>query len=214
MLVWIAVPLGITIISFFSTQSSLSTATGTIDKLALFWGPLIGVLMFAFYLALTSIGQEGGAFLNLRIIPLKETEVVKAKLSTALVPALCAMVIIAGLIQVIVQPSLEALIAIAVALFAVLFECSFVGLAVGSRFPDFTEVPRARFVDQKGVWLGMLIIACCLGATFLPLFLYAFIGLSFPLLLAPVISATACILVCYASYRSAIDSLQKLKTQS
>jgi hypothetical protein len=125
------------------------------------------------------------------------------------------MAVVTVLIQVIVQPRPEALIAIAVTLFAVLFECSFVGLAVGSRFPDFTEVPRARFVDQKGVWLGMLIIACCLGVTFLPLFLYVFPVLgSFPLLVAPVLAAIAGVVICYAGYRSALNSLQKLTSQS
>jgi hypothetical protein len=215
MIVWIAVPLGISVISLFSTQSSLATAATTIDRLALFWGPLIGVFMFAFYLALTGIGQEGSAFLNLRIIPLKEKEVVKAKLATALIPSVCAMVIVTAVIHVIIQPRLEALIAIAVTLFAVLFECSFVGLAVGSQFPDFTEIPRARFVDQKGVWLGMLIIAGCVGVTFFPLFLYAYpILWTFPLLLAPVLSAIAGVLICYASYRSTLSSLQKLTQQS
>ena len=215
MLVWIAVPLGISVISFFSTPSTLATATGTFDRLAVFWGPLMGVFMFAFYLTLTGIGQEGSAFLNLLIIPLKETEIIRAKLSTALGPSVCAMVIVTALIHVIVQPSLEALIAIAVALFAVLFECSFVGLAVGSRFPDFTEVPRARFVDQKGVWLGMLIIAACVGVTFLPPFLYSYRILGyFPLLAAPVLSAIACILICYASYQATLSSLQKLNSQS
>jgi hypothetical protein len=214
MLVWIAVPLGISIISFFSTPSTLSSATSTFDRLAVFWGPLIGLFMFAFYLALTGIGQEGTAFLNLQIIPLKEKEVVKAKLSTALVPAVCAMVVITILIQLIAQPRLEALIAIAVALFAVLFECSFVGLVVGSRFPDFTEVPRARFVDQKGVWLGMLIMAGCVGVTLLPLLLYAFTGLAFPILAAPILSVIAGTLICFASYRATLNSLQKLTTLS
>jgi hypothetical protein len=214
MLVWIAVPLGISIISLFSTQSTLATAATSFDRLALFWGPLIGVFMFAFYLALTGIGQEGSAFINLLIIPLKNKEVVKAKLSAGLVPAVCAMVVVTALIQVIVQLRLEAFMAITVTLFAVLFECSFVGLAVGSRFPDFTEVPRARFVDQKGVWLGMLIIAGCVVVTLLPLFLYAFSGLAFPLLIAPVLSAVASILICYASYRATLNSLQKLTTQS
>ncbi|PVX26688.1 MAG: hypothetical protein CW691_00635 [Candidatus Bathyarchaeum sp.] len=213
MMVWIAVPLGISVISLFSSQSSLSTATATLDKLALFLGPLIGVFMFAFYLTLTGIGQEGSAFLNLLIVPLKNKEVVKAKLATPLVPSVCAMVVVTALIHVIVQPRLEALLAIAVALFAVLFECSFVGLAVGSRFPDFTEVPRARFVDQKGVWLGMLVMAGCVIATLLPVLLYLFSGLAFPLLVAPVLSAAACILICYTSYRATLSSLHKLVTQ-
>lgn len=215
MIVWIAVPLGISVISLFSSQSSLTTAATTLDLLALFGGPLIGVFMFAFYMALTGIGQEGSAFLNLRIIPLKEKEVVKAKLATALIPSVCAMVVVTALIQVIVQPRLEALIAIAVTLFAVLFECSFVGLSVGSQFPDFTEIPRARFVDQKGVWLGMIIVACCVGVTLLPLFLYAYYILgAFPLLVAPVLSAIAGVLICYASYRATLSSLQKLTQQS
>jgi len=214
MIVWIAVPLGISAISLFSTQSSLATATTTIDRLTLFSGPLIGVFMFAFYLALTGIGQEGSAFLNLRIIPLKEKEVIKAKLSTALIPSVGAMLVVTALIHLIVQPRFETLIAIAVTLFAVLFECSFVGLAVGSSFPDFTEVPRARFVEQKGVWLGMLIGACCVGVTVLPLFLYGFSILgTFPILLAPVLSAIAGILICYASYQTTLNSLQKLSTQ-
>jgi len=123
------------------------------------------------------------------------------------------MVVVTVLIQVIAQPSLEALLAITVALFAVLFECSFVGLAVGSRFPDFTEVPRARFVDQKGVWFGMLIIACCVGATLFPLLLYSFSGLKFPLLVSPILSAVVGILICYVGYRSTLNSLQRLVTQ-
>jgi hypothetical protein len=212
MLVWIAVPIGISIISFFSTPSNLSSATSTFDRLTIFWGPLLGLFMFAFYLSLTGIGQEGGAFLNLRIIPLKEKEIVKAKLSTSLVPAVCSMAIFIILIQIITQLSLESLIAVTVALFAMLFECSFVGLAVGSRFPDFTEIPRARFIDQKGVWFGMLIIAGCVLVTLLPLLLYSFSGLVFSILFAPVISAVLGILICYAVYNLTLKNLQKLTT--
>jgi len=215
MIVWIAVPLALSLISLFSFQSSWETATTTIDQLALFWGPLMGVFMLAFYMALTGVGQEGSAFLNLLVIPLKEKEVAKSKLAIALFPSFCALVAVTAFIQVMVQLRLEALIAIIVTLFAGLFECAFVGLAVGSRFPDFTELPRARFIDQKGVWLGMLIIAACVGVTFLPPFLYSYRILGyFPLLAAPVLSAIACILICYASYQATLSSLQKLNSQS
>ena len=170
--------------------------------------------MLAFYMALTGVGQEGSAFLNLLVIPLKEKEVAKSKLAMALFPSFCALVAVTAFIQVMVQLRLEALIAIIVTLFAVLFECAFVGLAVGSRFPDFTEVPRARFIDPKGVWLGMPIIAACVGVTFLPPFLYTYHILGyFPLLAAPVLSAIAGVLICYASYQATLSSLQKLTTQ-
>ena len=215
MLVWIAVPLGISFISIISVQSSLVAAETTFDRLKIFSGPLIGVFMFAFYLALTGIGQEGNAFRNLLIVPLKAKEIVKAKLSIALFPSVGAMIGIMALIQIIVQPSFEGLISIGAALFAVLFECSFVGLAFGSRFPDFNEVPRARFIDQEGVWLGLLVIGACVGLTFLPPFLYSFSMFgSFPILLSPVLSAIAGILICYISYRATINGLQRLTTQT
>jgi hypothetical protein len=213
MIVWIAMPLAISLISVFSYSPNIESPT-TLDRLTFFWGPLLGVFMLAFYLALTGIGQEGSAFLNLVVIPLKEKEVVKAKLATTLFLSGFAMVVVTIFIQIIVQPRLEALIAIAVALFTVLFECSFVGLALGSRYPDFTEVPRARFINQKGVWFGMLLIAVCVGITILPLFIYNFRILEyFPLFVATGLSAIIGIIVCYFSYQAAINSLQKLQLQ-
>lgn len=215
MIMWIAVPLAISLISLFSFQSSWETATATINKLAVFWGPLMGVFMFAFYMALTGIGQEGSAFLNLQIIPLKEKEVANSKIALALFPSVCALVALTAVMQLMLTLRLEALITITVTLFAGLLECIFVGLAVGSRFPDFTEVPRARFIDQKGVWLGMVIIAVCMVVTFLPPFLYSFHILgTFPILIAPVLSATACTLICYASYSATLDNLRKLTRQN
>lgn len=59
------------------------------------------------------------------------------------------MIGIIALMQIIVKHNFKVLIAVGVALFAVLFEYSFVGLAFGTRFPDFTEVPRARFIERR-----------------------------------------------------------------
>jgi hypothetical protein len=211
MIVWIAIPLAMSLISVFSFQSSWSATASTINQLSLFWGPLMGVFMFAFYITLTSIGQEGDAFLNILITPMKAKEVTKSKLAVALFPSCVALVAVSAAISIIVPLRLEALITVVVTLFAGLFECAFVGLAVGSSFPDFNEVPRARFVEQKGVWLGMLAAVACVGVTFLPAFIYSFniVG-QFPLIVAPVLSATACILVCYLCYLATSNSLQKL----
>ena len=211
MLIWIAVPLGISIISIFSIQNSLSSAATTLDRLTLFWGPLMGLFLFAFYVSLTSIGQEGSAFLNLQIVPLNVKEIVKAKISIPLISSASIMVIVIFLIQIIVQPRLEVIIAIAGALFAMIFECTFVGLALGSRFPDFSEVPRARFIDQKGVWLGFFIIAVCVVVTLLPLFLYS-LGLlwSFSILIIPIPTAITGIVICNIAYQQILDNVHKL----
>lgn len=215
MIVWIAVPLSISVISIFSTQSALDNPSNIVDQLITFWGPLMGVFMLAFYMSLTSIGQEGSAFLNLMIVPLNRKELARAKLAPALILSVCGLTAVTILMQLVVQPQLETLIAISVTMFAVLFECTFIGLAVGSRFPDFTEVPRARFVEQKGVWLGMLIITACVGVTFMPLAIWLFpLFGHFPVFVAPVLSAIICVLVCYASYRATLNSLQALTQQS
>ena len=214
MMVWIALPLAMSLISLFSFQSSGTTSNTTLSKLTPFWGPLIGVFLLAFYMALTGIGQEGSAFLNLRIIPLKEREVAKSKLAVALLPSTAILIIVMAFIQIIVQLRLEASITVAVTLFAGLLECAFVGLAVGSRFPDFTELPRARFVDPIGTLVGMFIVAVCVGITFLPPFVYSFHVLRFPILIAPLLSMIACVLVCYVSYHVILTSLQQLTSQS
>jgi hypothetical protein len=174
----------------------------------------MGLFMFAFYITITSIGQEGSAFLNLRMIPLNKKEVIRAKLSTALIPSTLAMIAVTVLMQIMIQFRPESLIALAVTLFAAVFECAFVGVALGCRYPDFTEVPRARFIDQKGVWLGMIIIAASICVTFLPLFLYGFSILDFPVIIAAVPAAVAGILICYLSYSSSLNSLQSLVTQN
>ena len=214
MLIWIAVPLGISIISLFSVQSSLSTATTTLDRLTVFWGPLMGLLLFAFYVSLTSIGQEGSAFLNLQIVPLKVKEIAKAKISIPIIASVSIMLVVVFLIQLIVQPRLEVIIAIAAALFAIILECSFVGLAVGSRFPDFSEVPRARFIDQKGVWLGFLIMGVCIVITILPLFLYS-LGIlwSFSILIIPIPTAISGFMICYVAYQQIINNIHKLTSE-
>jgi hypothetical protein len=213
MMVWIALPLAMSLISLFSFQSSGAPSNTTLTRLTPFWGPLIGVFLLAFYMSLTGIGQEGSAFLNLRIIPLKLQEVAKSKLAVALLPSTAILIVVIAAIQVIVQLRLEASVTVAVTLFAALFECAFVGLAVGSRFPDFTELPRARFVDPVGTLVGMFIVAVCVGITFLPPFVYSFHVLGVPLLVAPILSAIVCVVVCYASYRAILSSLQKLTHQ-
>jgi hypothetical protein len=213
MMVWIAVPVGLSLISIFSSQYSLDSAATTIDRLAFFAGPLIGVFMFTFYISLTAIGQEGNAFLNLLINPLKEKEIVKAKLSTALIPSTIALIGVIAVIQFMVQLQPLSLIAITVAIFFGVFESGFVGLLIGSKFPDFNELPRARFIDQKGVWLGMLLIAGCTIVTSLPLILYSFPSEPvLPLIVAPIISATVGVVVCYVSYLETVNSLKKLMT--
>lgn len=211
---WIAIPIAIGIISIITTFSAWAAATTPIEKLAFFAGPLIGIVMFAFYLALTGIGQEGNAFINLLTAPLKEKEIIKAKLVTALFPATGALTVLLIIVQLLIYPSLEIMIAITVAFFFVVLEAVVIGLAVGSRFPDFTEVPRIRFVTRQGIYFGILLLFGSIGVTLLPLFLYAVTqihilkALSMPGI--TLLTALIAIIIFYSSFRATRHSIQKL----
>jgi len=47
-----------------------------------------------------------------------------------------------------------------------IIESAVVGLAVGGRFADYSEVPRARFVSPNGMMIGMVALAVVVGGTF------------------------------------------------
>ena len=214
MLGWVAIPIAIGIISIITTYSTWVTATTTSEKLAFFAGPLIGIVMLAFYLALTGIGQEGSAFINLLAAPLKEKEIVKAKLATALFPAAGALTVLLVVVQLLIYPRLEVMIAITVAFFAVVLEAVAIGLAVGSRFPDFTEVPRARFVTRQGVYFGILLLFGSVGVTLLPLFLYAIVQFHILTVITlpgiTLLTALMGITICYINSRATEISLRRL----
>lgn len=214
MLGWVAIPIAIGIISIITTYSAWAAATTTSEKLAFFAGPLIGIVMLAFYLALTGIGQEGSTFINLLIAPLKEKEIVKAKLATALFPATGALTVLLVVAQLLIHPRLEVMIAITVVSFVVVFEAALIGLTTGSRFADFKVMPRARFVTRQGVYFGLLLLIGSMGATLLPLFLYAIVQFHILTVITlpgvTLLTAVMGITICYVNSRATKSSLRKI----
>ena len=213
MLGWIAIPIAMGVIPLITSYSAWAAATTTIGKLTFFLGPLFGIVMLAFYLALIGVGQEGSAFINLLVAPLQAKEIAKAKLTTALFPATGALAVLLAAAQLLIQPRLEVMLALTVVFFAVGLEAGLVGGTVGSRFPDFTEVPRARFVTRQGAFFGMLLLGGSVGATLLPLFLYVFVQVrilrTLSLLGVTGLTAFIAIAICYVSYRVTVRNVQK-----
>ena len=157
------------------------------------------------------IGQEGNAFVNLLKAPFGARQIVRAKLAAALLPSTCALAILIVFFQVLVQPRLEIMLAVAIASFAALLEATLMGLAVGARYPDFTEVPRARFVSQRGALLGMALMGATVMATCSPIFAYLF----FPskllsLSTATIITVAIVIITCYLGYRAAMSGVEQI----
>ncbi|MFQ5821481.1 MAG: hypothetical protein ACE5I5_15970 [Candidatus Heimdallarchaeota archaeon] len=213
MIGWIAIPIAISI-PFIITYSSWTMVTTTPEKLAFFAGPLFGVIMLAFYLTLTSIGQEGSAFLNLLAAPMSEKEITKAKLTSALFPATCALAGLLAFGQLLLQFPVEILLLISGTSFIVVCEAALVGLVMGSRFPNFTEVPKTKFVTSKGILLGILTLIGSIGVTIFPMLLYFLVKIPVPVIftlggVTLLIMAIASI-ISYLSIQAIKHNLQEL----
>lgn len=144
----------------FSPGSSLST------RMMFFALPGFGLLLLSFYVAATGIGGEGSGFINLLSAPVSPREIARAKVLTALIPSIPFLaVIVAAVVAFLGVPPLVTLF-ISVFGLVTIVESAVVGLAVGGRFADYVEVPRARFVSPSGMMVGMLALALVVGGTY------------------------------------------------
>jgi hypothetical protein len=148
---------------FSPAPSSATTPALDANPLILAAPLLFGVGLGALFLGLTSIGQEGGRLWNMGSLPLGEVVVVKVKLLFSSLIAMIGLILGLAVAVVIFQLSvLDALIFSAVGLTVVMAESS-LGMAVGSRYADFAEGPRPRFVSMKGSIIGSILGILLMG---------------------------------------------------
>jgi len=148
----------------FSPAPSTATTTLASANPLLLAAPLMfGVGLGALFLGLTSIGQEGGRLWNIGSLPIGERMVVKTKLMFTSIIAMVGLVLGLALAVLIFGLSLlDAGIFAGVGLTVVLAESS-LGIAIGSRYADFSEGPRPRFVTMKGSIIGSVLGILLMG---------------------------------------------------
>ncbi len=126
--------------------------------------PYIVPLMFS----TIGIGQEGNSLINLFSLPIKPTELMKGKLTPAwLISGTVTILVILGMEYLAPIGFTDALASIAVALMAVVIN-SYIGLGVGSRWPDYTIGARSRYVTMKGFLIGFILAGLATIAVFAP----------------------------------------------
>jgi MFS family permease len=103
---------------------------------------------------MTSIGQEGRAVWNLYTAPLKPESILKAKflLATMLGTAFCIAMIVVLWVIFRITADLPFFMLIGI---GIVLEQASIGMLVGSRFPDFRETVRSRYVSVWGSLIGM-----------------------------------------------------------
>jgi len=149
---FIAIPIFITVIMGIPALSRLGEAEGvgaTFNYLIF----LIGPMLFALILALSSFGQEGESVWNICALPLRVGDIIKAKLGFVLLPTLIFLVAV-WLLVAVLQPPTETFLLLLAGGLLPLPALTLMGLAAGARYPDFRVLPRSRFIGLKGTLLG------------------------------------------------------------
>jgi hypothetical protein len=150
----IILPVMISFPAIFSPAPTTSAASGLISPLFLAVPLLFGVGLGTLFLGMTSIGQEGKMLWNLSSLPIEAGTIVTSKILFTSLISTIGLVLGLGLTVIFFQVSiLDALTFIAVGITLVSAEAS-LGVAIGSRYPDFSDGPRPRFVTIMGSILG------------------------------------------------------------
>jgi hypothetical protein len=177
--------------------------------------PLIVPMMFSS----TSIGQEGRSITDLLSLPIKPTDLIKGKLAPAWLISSIAIfgtIIAMELIAPLGLP--EVLATLTVAAMAIIIN-SFIGLGVGSRWPDYTVGARSRYITMKGFIIGFALSGLAILTVYAPTAIYivtsggvrgqvSSLGLNLPSMLA-ISSILGCVLIVlsYLYCKKGVESL-------
>jgi hypothetical protein len=154
--------------------SQISSASGSANLAATIPLYLIPIAVFCEVLSMTSIGQEGQAVWNIYAAPIEPKQLLKAKmlLTTLLGIAFTFAMLIA--ITFFVSPSASDIALLLCLGFIVVLEEASFGLYVATKFPDFRETVRSRYVTIWGSMIGMFLGIVIALVTATPILLEAF----------------------------------------
>ncbi|MCS4540676.1 MAG: hypothetical protein HYU03_08310 [Thaumarchaeota archaeon] len=168
MLQYLAIPVVITtvlLLQVLATRSSGVNSQALIETMPIWF---VGGF-FALMISAISFGQEGKAVLNLYSLPISATEVFRAKMFTSLGLSLTSTVLMSVIIPILTGLSMQVLLLSLLLAVIITLEQTFIGLGFASRFADFQERPRPRFLEPVGILLAALTGLGTIFATAVPI---------------------------------------------
>jgi len=175
----------------------------------------LAVAIFSLVISMISIGQEASAIWNIYSSPIAPKEIVRAKLTLGFLISLGVLLVIFLAVGLLFRPSYQVLMLFFFLGLSLALAESSVGLLIGSRFPDFGEIPRSRFVTFTGGFIGTvagLIVGCVVGT---PAFIYTFVGSMFQsseysLAAVTVLTIILGVAVCIIAYKLSVIKISEL----
>ncbi len=177
--------------------------------------PFLVPLMFT----TISIGQEGASIMNLLSLPVKPIDLIKGKLTPALLISGAVTFVVIALMEMLAPLGLSNTLAIVIVAAMSLVTNSFIGLGVGSRWPDYTVGARSRFISLKGFIVGFALSGVATLALYFPVGLYIvtsggvrgqapFLGLELlPMLAISVVLGSVLMVVSYVYCKNGVKNL-------
>src|SRR2546428_8886440 len=150
MVPFLAIPFVMTAAFLLPRFTSLGGAEGAPPGAVGFPLLLVGGI-FALIFSSVSIGQEGKAIANISALPVTPRQYLRANAALALSFALAVTAVMVIVNSVILGLGEKEVLSVLLLAPAVAVEEAFIGLGFASRFPDFSERPRPRFVKLVGM---------------------------------------------------------------
>lgn len=119
-----------------------------------------------------SIGQEGASMMNLLCLPIRPVDLIKGKLAPAWLISGIATFGVIIVLELLAPLGLTDIVAIVIVSAIAIIINSFLGLGVGSRWPDYTIGARSRYVTLKGFMVGFALCGLATITVFAPVGLH------------------------------------------
>ena len=213
----IIMPIMISFPAVFSPAPSSTTGPAQIDPIFLVIPFLFGIGLGSLFLGMTSIGQEGRRLWNISTLPVTSRALVQSKLLfTSLVSGI-GLAIGAIVSALLIHASLFVILGfIGLGLIVILAEAS-LGIAIGSRYPDFSDGPRPRFVTVIGSIIGAVLgtveMAILAGPLILSYILRVFLSIVIPLQFIIAFSGAIGGLLAWISYQLSIRPVDSILSE-
>ena len=177
---FLAIPVVFVVASFLPAIESGANASDALSAVRLI---VLAESSFIIPMLLSSIsvGQEGRSIANIYMLPISVDEFVNGKLFLSWVMSTIGILVITLLLQLVAPITPLLLLAnLVTAVFNIAVQ-SYLGLATGSRYPNFTTGPRARYITITGFILVFILGGLATLGTFAPLLAYMATGFSSPI---------------------------------